>query len=156
MSRREHTTPLGDLSEGDIHRLLGYQLAQTAVVTTQAFESEVGRPLGLRPVEFTILQLVRENRAVSPTRLSQALDMTVPGVKTWVDRLEARGFVRRSASQKDRRSQHIEATAQGASFVADAVKRLLKADQQLLGGLSVGEQHMLLELLRKVSARRRG
>ncbi len=154
MSMETHNTPRGELSEGDIHRLLGYQLAQTSIVTTHAFEHEVGRPLGLRPVEFTILQLVRENRAVSPTRLSQALDMTVPGIKSWVDRLEARGLVRRSASTKDRRSQQIEVTKEGASFVADALKRLLKADQQLLGGLSVGEQHMLLELLRKVRARR--
>src|SRR5690349_12710531 len=88
------STPRGGLGEGAIHRLLGYRLAQAAVVTTHAFEREVGKPLALRPVEFTILQLVHENPLVGPSHLSNALDISRPGVKQWLDRLEQRNLLR--------------------------------------------------------------
>lgn len=46
--------------------------------------------MGLRPIEFTILQLAHENPSASPTNLARAPRITVPGVKLWLDRLEKR------------------------------------------------------------------
>ena len=78
-------TPQGGLEEGGIHGLLGYQLAQAAILTTEAFARVVGKPLDLRPVEFTILQLVDENAPVTATKLAKALAVTAPGVTIWLD-----------------------------------------------------------------------
>ena len=147
-------TPLGDLNEGGMHRLLGYRLAQATIGATRAFEREVGKPLALRPVEFTILQLVHENALASPTRLSRALDITLPGVKMWLDRLEQRKLLRRKIRDADRRSHKLELTREGTRVVIDALDRLFAADQALLQTLSVGEQHILLELLDKVARAR--
>jgi hypothetical protein len=54
-------TPQSRLTEGSVHPIVGYQLAQAAVATTRVFMQQVGRPLKLRPVEFTILALVHDN-----------------------------------------------------------------------------------------------
>ena len=89
MTRKKATaerTPLGELDEGGIHDLLGYQLAQATIQTTRVFTQTVGKPLDLRPVEFTILQLVCENAPVTATQLAKALAVTTPGITIWLDR----------------------------------------------------------------------
>lgn len=147
----DDSTPRGGLGEGAIHRLLGYRLAQAAVVTTRVFEREVGEPLDLRPVEFTILQLVRENPQAGPSHLSHALDISRPGVKQWLDRLESRKLLRRKPHETDGRAHKLELTREGVRLLGAAAEKLLKADEELLGRLSTGEQHLLIELLKKVA-----
>jgi DNA-binding MarR family transcriptional regulator len=148
-------TPQGGLQEGGIHGLLGYQLAQAAILTSQAFVDVVGKPLDLRMVEFTVLQLVRENAPVTATKLAKALAITSPAITTWLDRLEERGLVQRERDEIDRRTQNVRITPKGSELVDLALQRLLEADRGILDHLSQGERHMLLELLHKV-ARTRG
>jgi DNA-binding MarR family transcriptional regulator len=148
-------TPQGGLGEGGIHGLLGYQFAQAAIVTTEAFIRVVGKPLRLRPVEFTILQLVHENGPVTATKLAKALAITAPGVTLWLDQLEQRGLLKRERDETDRRAQNVVATTKGTELVATARERLLEADREILQHLSVGERHLLLELLHKVARSRK-
>ena len=148
-------TPEGGLTEGAIHDLLGYQLAQATILTTQVFERTVGAPLNMRPVEFTILQLVHENVPVTATTVAKALAVTTPGVTLWLDRLENRGLLSRERSEVDRRTQNLRVTREGQDLVRSALARLLEAELELLRPLSAGERTMLLELLQKV-ARTRG
>jgi DNA-binding MarR family transcriptional regulator len=147
----EDLTPQGRLDEGSLHGLLGYQLAQAAIVTTRAFMSAAGTPLDLRPVEFTILQLVNENGDITPGRLAKGLGMTAPGITIWLDRLESRELVRRERSQTDRRAQNVSVTERGKKLVTQALKNLLEGERVMLHGLSEGERTMLLELLQKVA-----
>ena len=148
------TTPEGGLDEGGIHGLLGYQLAQAAIVTTRAFDRVAGEPLDLRPVEFTILQLVHENAPVTPTQIAQALAITRPGVTVWLDRLEKRGLLERTRDESDRRAQNLHVTPKGEKLVGRALKELLEADRELLQHMTEGERRMLLELLHKFAMSR--
>lgn len=134
-----------------MYRLLGYRLAQANIVANRAYEREVGKPMALRPVEFTILQLLSENALASPTRLAHALDITLPGVKMWLDRLEKRDWLRRTPRDTDRRSHTLELTEEGRAVVSEALGRLLRADGELLDGLTSDESSVLIELLSKVA-----
>ena len=147
-------TPLGELDEGGIQDLLGYQLAQATIQTTQVYVQTVGKPLDLRPVEFTILQLVCENAPVTATQLAKALAVTTPGITIWLDRLEARDLLARERSDTDRRTQNLNVTRKGRTLVSSALRQLLQAERELLAGLSEGERRMLLELLHKVARSR--
>lgn len=137
-----------------MHDLLGYQLAQASIVTTVLFERTIGVPFKLRPVEFTILQLVRSNTDVTLTRLARALAISTPAMKVWLDKLEQRQLLRREPSSSDGRSQQLRLTADGTQRIDAAMAQVLKADQALAQGLSAAEQAMLLELLRKVGHQR--
>ena len=148
-------TPEGGLGEGGIRGVLGYQLAQAAILTTEAFVRVVGEPLNLRPVELTILQLVRENAPVTATKVAQALVITAPGVTIWLDRLEQRGLLKRERGETDRRTQNVRLTRKGEELAASALGLLLQADREILKHLSEGERHMLLELLHKVARSRK-
>lgn len=149
------STPAGQLDEGALHGIVGYQLAQATVATTQVFQATVGGPLDLRPVEFTVLALVLANPGVSAKQLAQALAVTPPNITTWIDRLEQRGLVERERSTVDRRAQHIRATAAGSLRAGEAVAAVLAAEQQALAGLSPAERAMLVELLGKAARCRR-
>jgi len=156
MKTEQTLTPQGALAEGGIHDLLGYQLAQTAILTTEAFNRTVGEPLDMHKVEFTILQLVRENAPVTAARVAKSLAVTTPGVKVWLDQLEQRGLITRERGSVDRRTQDLRLTRKGDALVSKALKTLLDADRDILNELTEAERLMLLQLLRKVARSRKG
>lgn len=152
-SSRPVLTPAGRLEEARLQMVLGYQLAQASIVTDAIFRREVGEPLELRPVEYTVLTLIAENPGGSSARLARALSVTPPHITALVDRLVARGFVQRKASAEDRRSQVLTATRAGAELVRKATERIVAAERAALP-LSTGEQAILAELLHKVACAR--
>ena len=138
-----------------MHHILGYQLAQAAIVTTQVFTERIGEVFELRPVEFTILTLVDENPGVSARQLADALAVTPPNITMWIDKLEGRALVERERSSTDRRAQHIRATAKGSALARKAVRSVIEGEQASLAALSAAERAMLVELLHKVARARR-
>jgi DNA-binding MarR family transcriptional regulator len=152
---RSDTTPAGRLDEARLHDVLGYQMAQAAIVTDAVFKAQVGQPFGLRPVEYTVLTLIVENPGGSLVRLARALAVTAPNITMWIDRLESRGLVRREQSTRDRRSQVLHATDEGIALARGATQRILDAEREALAAhLSAGERAILLELLHKVACAR--
>jgi DNA-binding MarR family transcriptional regulator len=148
-------TPLARLSEAAMHGIVGYQIAQAAIVTDQVFEEQVARSGGLRRVEFTILALVQGNPDVSARQLARALAVTPPNIAIWLDRLETRGLVLRTRSTRDARVQHIRLTRAGAALVDRSLQRVREGEQAALSALSTAERAMLVELLHKVAMSRR-
>jgi DNA-binding MarR family transcriptional regulator len=134
-----------------LDRIFGYQLVQAGIVTGSNFMQAVGKPQKLRPVEFTILQLIRETPHISPTTLAKTLAMTTPSMTVWIDKLDKRKLLVRERSTKDGRGQKLVLTEEGTTLVDRALQVLLASEAALLGHLSVGEREMLLEILSKVS-----
>jgi DNA-binding MarR family transcriptional regulator len=151
----EDRTPLAQLSEAALHRIVGYQLAQAAIVTDQVFDEGVGGAGGLRRLEFTILALTRGNPGVTARQLARALAVTPPNVAVWLERLEARGLIERERSTQDARMQHLRTTREGERQADAATRRLLQGEEQALQSLSVAERAMLVELLHKVALARK-
>jgi DNA-binding MarR family transcriptional regulator len=147
-------TPVGELAEARLAELIGYQLAQATVAANRVFREQVGEPLDLRPVEYTLMTLIAANPGGSSSALAQALAVTPPNITMWVDRLSERGWVLRRQSSTDRRRQELRLSAAGARLVAQATERLIEAERAAFGGLSAAEQAMLLELLHKLALHR--
>jgi DNA-binding MarR family transcriptional regulator len=150
-------TPLAQLAEAGAHSIVGYQLAQAAIVTDQVFDERVGRDGGLRQVEFTILALVQGNPDVTARQLARALAVTPPNIAIWLDKLESRGLVARTRSERDARMQHIRITRTGSALVDRSVQQLLDGEREALAALSGAERAILVELLHKIAmSRKRG
>lgn len=139
-------------AEARLEHVLGYQLARATIPTTAIFMRAVGEPLGLRPVEYTILALLHEDPGLTPARLARALAVTAPNITAWLSRLEERGLLARSTSPTDRRVQVLGLTAAGQRAAREGTRRLVDAEASALAGLSRGEFMLLNELLRKVAA----
>ncbi len=161
MSRRpaepanDDRTPLTRMAEAGLHGVIGYQLAQASIVTTQVFENAIGVKRQLRPVEYTMLALIHANPDVTARQLARGLAVTPPNITVWIERLQSRGLVLRSRSETDARLQHIRVTAEGAKLALDATKRLLEGEAAALASLSGAERAMLVELLHKVALARK-
>ena len=146
---------MAQLTEGGVHAILGYQLAQAAIVTSQVFEERVGRLGELRRVEYTLLALVQGNPDVTARQLARALAVTPPNIAIGLDRLEQRGLVVRTRSERDARMQHVRLTRSGAALVEASTRQLLEGEQAALTTLTPAERAMLVELLHKVALARR-
>jgi DNA-binding MarR family transcriptional regulator len=161
MPRRLHDpdadrTPGARLSESGPHGLVGYQIAQAAIVTHQVFTAEAGTPFALRPVEYTVLALIASNPDVTARQLAHGLNVTPPNIAVWLDKLDARGLVQRTRSDTDARKQHLRVTPAGATLVRDATRRLQAGEAAALSAaLTAAEHAMLIELLHKVALARR-
>lgn len=152
-SARPDMTPAGQLEEARLQKVLGYQLAQAAIVTDAIFFEQVGEPFKLRPVEYTVLTLIAENPGGSLVRLARALSVTPPNITTMVDRLEGKGLIARRPSEEDRRAHVLHVTTKGAELVRKATQKIVQAEGETLP-LTAGEQAILAELLHKVAGAR--
>lgn len=80
---------------GPLSRLLGYHVAQAAVVAYARFEQHLGKPFELRKVEFSLLMLLQANGALTPGQLARTLMLGAPTLSMLLDRLQARALLRR-------------------------------------------------------------
>ncbi len=139
------------LDEGGLQGLLGWRLAQARVATQAVFDEQVGEPLGLKPVELSMLELLRANPGIAPAQLARVLAVSRPQATQLIDRLEARKLARRKPSGTDGRGFELHATPEGQRVAREALARLQPAEQAVLARLSGAERAMLLELLAKLA-----
>jgi DNA-binding MarR family transcriptional regulator len=117
---------------------------------------------GLRPVfaeaglgngDFDVLATLR--RAGAPFRLtagelSTSTLVTSGAVSKRLDRLEAKGLVKREVSAEDARGRVIQLTAKGRRLTDELVVRHWDNEDRLLAALDAGEREQLAGLLRKL------
>ena len=147
-------TPQGHLQELDLRQLIGYQVAQASIVTLRVFNEVVGKPLGLRTVEYTVLALIRANGAVSPAQLAKALNLSPSYITLALGSLEGMGLVTRETNADDKRGQRLHVTTQGRALVERMTGELIAAERAAFVTLTPIEQAMLGELLHKLSLSR--
>ncbi|TAG26051.1 MAG: MarR family transcriptional regulator [Burkholderiales bacterium] len=133
-----------------LSHIMGYQLTRANLVALEAFARDVGDKFDLRPVEYTILQLVREGQCTTPSQLAKELVITPPSMSVWLDKLSARKLLSRSKSASDGRASQVQLTAAGLKLITQAHEALQKSEQKMLSVLSAGERAMLQEILQKL------
>jgi DNA-binding MarR family transcriptional regulator len=139
-----------ELRADGVEHLLGYLLAVAEVSTRQVFQQAVGQPYGLRPVEFTLLVLLRDNGRASPRQIALALRMPAPHVTTLVDRLAKRDLVQRVPDPDDGRAVQVVLTAAGRKLTEHARQVSLKMEDALQSALTPAERTRLRALLLKL------
>lgn len=110
---------------------------------------------GLSGYEFDVLAALR--RAGAPYELSpgELVALTLVGSATTtnrIDRLEARGLVRRRPDPRDGRGVRVQLTSTGRDRVDAALAGLLARERALLAGLDTGRRTAIASALRDVLA----
>ena len=105
----------------------------------------------LSPAQCHVLHLLEPGRPVPMGRLAQTLSCDASNVTGLIDRLEARGLIRRQPSPGDRRVKVLELTPAGCRRRAELVSHL-KSAMVPLARLSPSEQRQLVRLLEAVVA----
>jgi DNA-binding MarR family transcriptional regulator len=101
---------------------------------------------------LSALRIAGPPHQLSPTQLGRGLMLSSAGVTSRIDRLEARGLVRRLPDPHDRRGVIVELTEEGVAVVDAAVAANTESDRHLLERLDPDELVTLERLLRKLLA----
>ena len=106
--------------------------------STQAFDDEVGRVLGVNPVDLRCLDWLSEG-PLSATRLAEATGLSAPATTSMIDRLERKGFVRRRKHESDRRQVLVEMTEEGQARSWALYGPLVEDGMPLLARFTIDE-----------------
>src|SRR2546428_7361105 len=102
---------------------------------------------GLNRGEVGVLSALRTAGAkdrLSPTRLFKGLMLSSAGMTSRLDRLEKRGYVKRTRHPNDRRGVLVELTESGRHVLDMAVKADTAPERELLAGPSAARRKGLV------------
>jgi DNA-binding MarR family transcriptional regulator len=125
--------------------------------STQAFDDAVGRRLGLNPADLRCLDWLADGPKTAG-QLSEATGLRPAATTTLIDRLAARGLVRRVPSEADRRRVLVEMTDEGFARTWECYGPLVTEGQRLLSRLSRDQLAMMrdhLDRIRELTDRHR-
>ncbi len=108
---------------------------------------------GLTGGDFDVLAALRRPGPpyrLTPGALSRSTMVTTGGMTKRLDRLEARGLIRREPDPSDRRGRRISLTAEGLALVDQVVEAHFRNEARLLAGLRPAKRAQLVALLREL------
>src|SRR5262249_36061832 len=101
------------------------------------------------PAQCHVLHLLEPGRPLAMGQVADTLSCDASNVTGLVDRLEARGLIRRRASDSDRRVKVLELTPTGGRVRAALVTRLTQPPDTL-GPPPAREQQALVRILERL------
>lgn len=126
------------------------------VVLSKAYQVVMDRAVkdmkrkGLSAAEFSILELLYHKGKTSLQRISNQILVTSGTITYTVDKLEARGFLRRVACPEDRRVTYAEITTAGKELFDAIFPTHAERIEALMGGLTTEEKETAIVLLKKL------
>jgi len=118
-------------------------------------QEEVFGRFGLNRGEVGVLGallLVGSSQQLSPTQLFQGLMLSSAGITSRLDRLERRGYVKRTRHPSDRRGVLVSLTDAGRKVLEQAVAADAAGEQELLSALTKEDRRALAVQLKKLLA----
>lgn len=135
----------------DLSRNFGFILNDVARLMRTLFDRRV-RSLGLTRSQWWVLTHLYRNDGVTQSELAVTLEIEKPTLGRLLDRLEAKGWVRRASDASDRRAKRVYLTEE----VEPAMKSLRAAAadvrREALSGLTAEEQERFVDTLLTVKA----
>lgn len=114
--------------------------------STNGFDDEVGRLLGLNPADLRCLDWLSGGR-MTASELSRATGLSSAATTALMDRLERKGFVRRVRDEADRRQVLVEMTEEGTDQVWQLYGPLVAEGAGLFKRFTRDELESMLQLL---------
>ncbi len=135
--------PLTDLPGHYIRRL--QQIAVGVFMEeTQAF--------GVTPVQFAALNALVATPGIDQRTLAASIGFDASTIGGVVDRLEARGWVKRQVSPEDRRARLLQVTPEGKQLLQELSASVLSTQERILAPLPQAERQEFLRMLKVLVA----
>jgi len=137
------------LDLGPLPGLLGYALRRAQVAVFADFMASFAA-LDLRPAQFSVLLLIRQNPGCKQSDVAEALGILRPNFVAMMDELDHRGLTQRTTSKGDRRSYAIFLTQAGEALLDAAMKVVAEHEARLTSAMKPGEPEKFLDLLARI------
>ena len=130
----------------DLSRNFGFLLNDVARLLRTSYDRRI-RKLGLTRAQWWVLTHLYRGNGVTQTELAETLEIEKPTLGRLLDRLEAKGWVRRAHDASDRRVWRVHLTDE----VEPALRtmRVIAAElrRDALSGLSAAERERFVDTL---------
>jgi DNA-binding MarR family transcriptional regulator len=130
---------------------LGYYLTKARNVLVERTDRAVEH-LGLTAQQIGVILMIASGRATTPFELSRAMSYDSGSMTRMLDRLEKKGLIARSRSDKDRRVVQLELTPQGRNAAAQLPEIGATVLNEQLRGFSDADLATLIDLLSRFIA----
>ncbi len=130
----------------DLDALPGHSIRRLQQIAVAVFLQEA-EPFGLTPVQFGALQAVRRSPGVDQRTLAALIGLDTSTTGGVIDRLEARGLLRRNPSPTDRRVRLLTPTDEGIALLDQVYPAMLRAQERILEPLPAGERQEFMRML---------
>jgi DNA-binding MarR family transcriptional regulator len=104
----------------------------------------------LQQLEFALLVFVDDVPGISQITLSEALGIDRNNVSLLVDKLEARGLLKRSVNDADRRARELYITPAGKRLWRQCLPKIREANSRILASLKAADRKLFLDMLLRV------
>ena len=130
----------------DLSRNFGFLLNDVARLLRTAYDRRI-KALGLTRSQWWVLTHLFRGDGVSQTELAETLEIEQPTLGRLLDRLEAKGWVRRDHDARDRRvwRLHLTEEVEPALRTMRAIAAELRRDA--LAGMSAAERERFVDTL---------
>lgn len=155
MTKVAQTVPVADdapLDQRILLGLVGYNCKRAYINIFELFNKRMGK-LELRPVDFSVLSILKSNPNINQKRLSAAINVSPPNMAILLERLEKRGLLVRARNPLDRRSHTLVLSKEGTALCTKAEKSVTELERKATAMLSDRERQQLLTILQKIFLR---
>lgn len=141
MKTRSRLTPL------DLETLPGHYIRRLQQMAVAVFMQQT-EAHGLTPVQYSVLQGIENASGVDQKTLARAIGFDTSTIGSVIDRLEARGWVKRNNSPEDKRVRLLTLTEEGHQLLEAVVPSMLLAQERMLDPLSREDRVEFMRMLR--------
>lgn len=137
---------------GDLRQMPGHLLRRAQQINGAIFADELGEAgeTELTSVQYMALVAIRDHPHADATLLSGLIFFDRATIGGVLERLLAKGLVRRQGSVQDRRVKELNITEAGISLLRQINAAVLRVQERLLENFSPEERETFLALLGKL------
>lgn len=129
--------------------LLGYNTRRASLRSLELFATRTAA-WGLKPVEFSVLNLVGRNPNVSPGQLCIELALLAPNLTKILQRLIDLNLIEKVQSSVDKRVAHLHLTPFGRIQLTELESVVTELERDTANNLTDMELKKLIKLLQKI------
>jgi DNA-binding MarR family transcriptional regulator len=130
----------------DLSRNFGFLLNDVARLMRTAYDRRI-RKLGLTRAQWWVLTHLYRSNGVTQTELAETLEIEKPTLGRLLDRLEAKGWVRREHDASDRRVWRVHLTEEVEPALRTMRKIAAELRRDALTGISAAERERFVDTL---------
>ena|SRR5205085_3821023 len=133
----------------DFEALPGHYIRRLQQIAVAAFLQQT-EAHGVTPVQYAALNQVARTPGVDQRTLARSIGFDTSTIAAVIDRLEARGLVRRQSSPEDRRVRLLQLSEAGQALLTAIGPDVLRAQERMLDPLTPAERREFMRMLRAV------
>ena len=137
-----------------LHEMAGHLIRRLNQHSTQVFSQHV-QQIGydLTPVQFAAMNAIASAPGIDQASIAAKIAYDKATIGGVIDRLEQKGYILRTVSQRDRRAREVSLTPEGQKLFDKMLPEVIALQRDILPGLNQDEYAQFIALAYKAIAK---